>query len=820
MCRFSTIPRSFFPIPIVLCAFLIFNPCHKAQAQAEQLSQVRNLILQKKLSDALQIVEKQIETDPHSKDIDLFKFQRARLQYELGKHIESLQQLSDLNLDSSALSDYVGFYRGLNLRKLKELDKAEVEFKRTDLKESNLRLRTEVLINLGEVQLEKKNYKQAQISFSQVEKKARGTENYSDIIYNLARSEKGLKNYPRMCHWLRQLYAKFPGFESIKTWGYDLSSNSLENEPTKCKFDDSDFKARIRSLLWLGFDQKAQAEINDFKKRPGLPSTLIDQIQAQFYLQEGDAQKAFNLLRPHMKNLKSDFDFLLLFANAAARAGESQIAVGAYYSVFKLAPRSKKGRNALYQSAFLSYQFQDYDGANRRFLEFIKLNPTSGLAQDARWHLAWLKYLRSDYNGAFKALKEITAQKGRKKSRISSRDRSRYWMGMCLLKLEKKDQAQKYFEGLVKDPLHGYYSMVAKIRLKKMNENRPKRPSAPSEPVHIFNRFSVTEVMLPSIDEDSRYAGETEDTLVATSEDEESAELNEKTEDAADLPTATPEGQAVIPETSIQFKNAYLMRKFQTARDMVILGMPDWAKWDMYDIERRTRNKEHLKALMLEYSAVDYYHRSSYIAQVNFASARASYGLEGVRHLWEFAYPKAYLTYVEKGSKEFVVPKELIWGIMRAESSFRKDAISPVGALGLMQVMPITGHKVSQMLGDLQFKSSDLLQPVVAIRVGTRYLQRLMKKFDNSIPLVAASYNAGPHRVKSWIATFGYLDMDEFIEHIPFLETRNYVKKVVANSQIYSSLYNSKKEIVPYLADPLATRANEVVTTKETWDDI
>ncbi len=813
-------PKRIYFIFIATAAGILLYPAKNVFAQTEQLSKVRVLILQNKLSDALQLAEKQIEADPHSKDIDLFRFQRARIQYELGKHVESLQQLADLNLDRSHLADYVSYYRGLNLRKLGDLDKAETEFKRTDLKESNLRLRNEVLINLGEIQLEKKNYKQAQQSFSQVEKKARGTENYADIIYNLARAEKGLKNYPKMCHWFKKLYSKHTEFEPLKNWGYDLSSNTVDGEPTKCKFEEADFKARIRSLLWSGLDQKGQSEIDEFKKKSGTSGRVIDQIQAQFYLQEGDAFKAFSILKPLMKDFKTDLDFLLMYASAAARAGESQIAVGAYYSAFKLSPKSKKGRNALYQSAFLSYQFQDYDGANRRFLEFIKLNPKSGLAQDAKWHLAWLKYLRSDYEGAFRSLKELSQQRTRKRSRASSRDRSLYWMGMSLLKQEKVAQAKKYFEGLTKDPLQGYYSLAASIRLKKIEAHQPKVTANPVDSVRVYKRFSVTEVMLPSIDETSVHAIDDEEALLATPEDEEVADLNEKSEESSELQTQNPEIQLVIPENDIKFKNAFLMKKFQIARDLVILGMPEWAKWDMYDIERRTKNKEHLKALMLEYSMVDYYHRSSYIAQVNFASMRASYGLEGVRYLWEFAYPQAYSNYVDKYSKEFSVPKELVWGIMRAESSFRKDAISPVGALGLMQVMPFTGHKVSQMLGDLQFKASDLLKSDVAIRVGTRYLQRLMKSFDNSIPLVAAGYNAGPHRVKNWLTAFGYLEMDEFIEHIPFLETRNYVKKVVTNSQIYSSLYNSKKEIVPYLADPLTVRGSKTITAKETWEDI
>ncbi len=84
-----------------------------------------------------------------------------------------------------------------------------------------------------------------------------------------------------------------------------------------------------------------------------------------------------------------------------------------------MSPRSKTGRQALYQSAFLSYQFQDYDGAGRRFQEFMKVYPRSGLNRDAQWHLAWLKYLKGDYQGAYKAFASMNAQK-RSNPRVGS----------------------------------------------------------------------------------------------------------------------------------------------------------------------------------------------------------------------------------------------------------------------------------------------------------------------------------------------------------------------------------------------------------------
>lgn len=95
-----------------------------------------------------------------------------------------------------------------------------------------------------------------------------------------------------------------------------------------------------------------------------------------------------------------------------------------------------------------------------------------------------------------------------------------------------------------------------------------------------------------------------------------------------------------------------------------------------------------------------------------------------------------------------------------------------------------------------------------------------MRKYDQNIALVAASYNAGPHRVQLWLKSFGSLDMDEFVEHIPFLETRNYVKRVVSNYYIYAQLYGQDKSPLVYLTEPLNLQKSGPLSTKETWEDI
>jgi soluble lytic murein transglycosylase len=417
-------------------------------------------------------------------------------------------------------------------------------------------------------------------------------------------------------------------------------------------------------------------------------------------------------------------------------------------------------------------------------------------------------------------------------------DRVNYWMAMSLFRQGKMTEARSKMTNLAKDPLLGYYSIAAQARLKKM-EVLPLQKMAttnlPTTP-RMIARFSAGEFLMPDVD-DVNFRGddsESEENLMITQysaddekegDEETEAEANpdNKTVEVAAGDDAAPaEGDEAAEggDKAVAFSSPVLMKRFERARDLMIIGENEWARWDLYDIERKTKNRDYLKTLMSEYSTAGHFNRSSYIAQVTFGTVRASQGTDGGRAMWELAYPRAYSDSVDKYTKQFTVPTELVWGIMRAESSYRRDAISPVGALGLMQVMPFTGYKVATLVGDKEFKPPQLLEPDTAVKIGSRYLKRLMDRFDNTIPLVAAGYNAGPHRVKNWLVSFGTLETDEFIEHIPFLETRNYVKRVVSNAYVYSKLYGNKKDLFPYLSEAVPVKVNAELVGKENWDDI
>jgi soluble lytic murein transglycosylase len=152
--------------------------------------------------------------------------------------------------------------------------------------------------------------------------------------------------------------------------------------------------------------------------------------------------------------------------------------------------------------------------------------------------------------------------------------------------------------------------------------------------------------------------------------------------------------------------------------------------------------------------------------------------------------PRVYYPVIDLGVEDMPVPEELALAIARRESEFLEEAQSGVGALGLMQVMPPTAREMAGDLG-LPYSRQRLLQdPVYNATLGTAYLEELIEMFGPNMALVAAAYNAGPGRAERWIRELGDprsagVDVIDWIEHIPFDETRNYIMRVVESLPVY-----------------------------------
>lgn len=149
-------------------------------------------------------------------------------------------------------------------------------------------------------------------------------------------------------------------------------------------------------------------------------------------------------------------------------------------------------------------------------------------------------------------------------------------------------------------------------------------------------------------------------------------------------------------------------------------------------------------------------------------------------------FPLAFKEHFLRASKETELPAQFLYAIARQESAMSPEARSHAGARGLMQLMPQTAKQTARKRG-ITHNTSDLLKADHNIELGSLYLDELLNKYSGNRILAAAAYNAGPHRVKKWMARTGEnLPYDAWIETIPFRETRGYVQNVLTFSVIYS----------------------------------
>ena len=154
---------------------------------------------------------------------------------------------------------------------------------------------------------------------------------------------------------------------------------------------------------------------------------------------------------------------------------------------------------------------------------------------------------------------------------------------------------------------------------------------------------------------------------------------------------------------------------------------------------------------------------------------------------WQALYPFPYEDTILKWSKQRQLNPLLVTSLIRQESRFEPAIESWAGALGLMQVMPATGQSAAKTIG---LSNYSLTKPEDNVNIGTYYLDFTHRKYDNNSMLAVASYNAGPNAVAKWVSRYGLQDADEFVEKIPYPETKGYVESVFENYWNYMLIYN------------------------------
>jgi len=159
------------------------------------------------------------------------------------------------------------------------------------------------------------------------------------------------------------------------------------------------------------------------------------------------------------------------------------------------------------------------------------------------------------------------------------------------------------------------------------------------------------------------------------------------------------------------------------------------------------------------------------------------------RNYWETLFPRPFWTDLKRYSVANNLDPYLVASLIRQESEFNPGAISRANALGLMQVMPNTGKKLAKEIRIKRFRPEQLLIPETNMQLGTRYFKDLLDHFNGTPEYALAAYNAGSDRVEGWLSDGKFRDPQEFVESIPFTETREYVQAIMRNATVYKKLY-------------------------------
>jgi soluble lytic murein transglycosylase len=241
--------------------------------------------------------------------------------------------------------------------------------------------------------------------------------------------------------------------------------------------------------------------------------------------------------------------------------------------------------------------------------------------------------------------------------------------------------------------------------------------------------------------------------------------------DKLDLPyTICPEEPAVDP---VEVSELREQPGFRRAIELRKAGIPNWARseWQLAVKGLDNAGLRVAAALAVEESWPD--------------MAIFALGNSGDLRWYDWRFPLTYAELAEAQAIQRQLDPAWVLGLMRSESAMAQDALSPAGAMGLMQVMPNTARQLAGRHAISYSGSDQLMQAMENIELGTTYLRELLDRFNGNPVLASGAYNAGPNAVERWIKDRRTDDPEIWVETLPYFETRDYIPRVLAFTTIY-----------------------------------
>ncbi len=529
---------------------------------------------------------------------------------------------------------------------------------------------------------------------------------------------------------LVQLWLRFPYSAEAKEAEILLASN-LGGEPWVVQ--PSERFVRAQMYLGQSFHTEAIEELRKFlaadpqsSRRSEAKLKLgIAQVRLKQYDQ---AQETFRALVKDGSTESREASVWLARVYLRQGQGEKLLDLARTIATSSLSSE-QKGQITLFAGMWLEDQNR-FDEAIIQYRQVAKAGEPVAQRAEARWRVGWVNYRVARYRDVGDELRQLGDQRDN-----DFEPQALYWMGRAA-ELSQQPHARDVYAQLCQQYVYTYYCQLARERV---DISLPERPA--SEPV------STTVPM------------------------------------NAGTPTNGEATRAVSPRAEIEQQPAY-----RRAIELKTLGLESDAVRELTGLtERYSRDPDVLMALATMLNEVGAYHHALRLVRARFRDKLERTGGIVDPSLWKVAYPTGLVPLI-KGQGASQVDPYLVAAIIREESQFDRQAVSRVGAIGLMQVMPATANSVTQRLGLPAVGRDDLFDQETNIQIGVRYVEQLLEQFSGNIVLTIASYNAGPIVVRSWIALHPGRSQDEFIELIPYQETRQYVKRVLRSYREYLRL--------------------------------
>jgi soluble lytic murein transglycosylase len=391
-------------------------------------------------------------------------------------------------------------------------------------------------------------------------------------------------------------------------------------------------------------------------------------------------------------------------------------------------PKSPWLEAALMSAGNMYLLRKDYDRAIDYYREIHQRFPEGTKAAYAHWKCAWLTYRQNRKEEAKKYFEEqVEFYPG-----TNEVPNAMYWRGRMAEDDRDYGVARAYYQKLSGRYRNYYYAVLARRRMTTL-------PAAPAVTVAALQHVSSATALDPTSQ------------IISPPDDDLHYNRAKLLENAGMTDLAVRELQA---------------------------GSSTGPSWEMLEIAKiYTSGGEYFRALQALKRAI-----SGYFS-MDVGELPSPY--------WQGLFPRPYWDALRNYSEENGLDPYLVASLIRQESEFNPSAISHANAYGLMQLLPRTGKGEAKKTGLTHYSTDSLLDPTTNIELGTHYFRSMVDHFGGQVEYALAAYNAGADRVEDWRAAGNYRDIEEFVESIPFTETRDYVQAIVRNAEVYKKVYGT-----------------------------